>query len=136
MRVRAQVAMVMNLDKCIGCHTCSVTCKQVWTNRPGTEYVWFNNVETKPGLGYPRTYEDQERWQGGWTLDRRGRLKLKAGGRLQEARNDLLEPRPADDRRLLRALDVRLPDADRRAAVRARPGRAAALAADRRPDAR
>jgi len=20
--------MVMNLDKCIGCHTCSVTCKQ------------------------------------------------------------------------------------------------------------
>ena len=29
MRVKAQVAMVMNLDKCIGCHTCSVTCKQV-----------------------------------------------------------------------------------------------------------
>ena len=54
MRVKAQVAMVMNLDKCIGCHTCSVTCKQVWTNRPGTEYVWFNNVETNPGQGYPR----------------------------------------------------------------------------------
>jgi len=52
----AQVAMVMNLDKCIGCHTCSVTCKQVWTNRPGTEYVYFNNVETKPGVGYPRRY--------------------------------------------------------------------------------
>ena len=51
MRVKAQVAMVMNLDKCIGCHTCSVTCKQVWTNRPGTEYVWFNNVETAPGPG-------------------------------------------------------------------------------------
>ena len=81
MQVRAQVAMVMNLDKCIGCHTCSVTCKQVWTNRPGTEYVWFNNVETKPGLGYPRTYEDQERWRGGWTLDKKGRLKLRAGGR-------------------------------------------------------
>ena len=29
MRVMAQMAMVMNLDKCIGCHTCSVTCKQV-----------------------------------------------------------------------------------------------------------
>jgi nitrate reductase beta subunit len=81
MLVRAQVAMVMNLDKCIGCHTCSVTCKQVWTNRPGTEYVWFNNVETKPGLGYPRTYEDQSRWRGGWMLDKRGRLKLRAGGR-------------------------------------------------------
>ena len=46
--------MVMNLDKCIGCHTCSVTCKQVWTNRRGAEYMWFNNVETKPGLGYPQ----------------------------------------------------------------------------------
>ena len=51
MRVLAQVAMVMNLDKCIGCHTCSVTCKQTWTSREGTEYVWFNNVETKPGIG-------------------------------------------------------------------------------------
>jgi nitrate reductase beta subunit len=28
MRVMAQMSMVMNLDKCIGCHTCSVTCKQ------------------------------------------------------------------------------------------------------------
>ena len=37
MRVMAQVAMVMALDKCIGCHTCSVTCKQAWTNRAGTE---------------------------------------------------------------------------------------------------
>ena len=54
MRVMAQIAMVMNLDKCIGCHTCSVTCKQAWTNRDGTEYVWFNNVETRPGQGYPR----------------------------------------------------------------------------------
>jgi nitrate reductase alpha subunit len=49
MKVMAQMAMVMNLDKCIGCHTCSVTCKQAWTNRTGTEYVWFNNVETRPG---------------------------------------------------------------------------------------
>ncbi|WP_158370171.1 nitrate reductase subunit beta [Cellulosimicrobium cellulans] len=83
MRVMAQMAMVMNLDKCIGCHTCSVTCKQAWTNRAGTEYVWFNNVETRPGQGYPRGYEDQERWEGGWTLNRRGRLQLKAGGRLK-----------------------------------------------------
>ena len=53
MRVRAQVGMVMALDKCIGCHTCSVTCKQVWTNRPGAEYMWFNDVETKPGARIP-----------------------------------------------------------------------------------
>ncbi|GAA2805692.1 nitrate reductase subunit beta [Kribbella solani] len=84
MRVMAQMAMVMNLDKCIGCHTCSVTCKQAWTNRTGTEYVWFNNVETRPGQGYPRTYEDQENWKGGWTLNRRGRLSLKAGGRIRK----------------------------------------------------
>ncbi|MFH8795538.1 nitrate reductase subunit beta [Streptomyces sp. NPDC017941] len=81
MRVLAQIAMVMNLDKCIGCHTCSVTCKQTWTNRSGVEYVWFNNVETRPGQGYPRRYEDQEKWRGGWELNRRGALKLKSGGR-------------------------------------------------------
>jgi nitrate reductase beta subunit len=80
----AQMAMVMNLDKCIGCHTCSVTCKQAWTNRSGVEYVWFNNVETRPGQGYPRRYEDQERWRGGWTLNKRGRLALKGGGRLRK----------------------------------------------------
>ncbi|MFF5210967.1 nitrate reductase subunit beta [Streptosporangium sp. NPDC000396] len=84
MRIMAQLAMVMNLDKCIGCHTCSVTCKQAWTNRSGTEYVWFNNVETRPGQGYPRTYQDQDRWKGGWELNRRGRLRLKAGGRLRK----------------------------------------------------
>lgn len=82
MRVMAQVAMVMNLDKCIGCHTCSVTCKQAWTNRAGVEYVWFNNVETRPGQGYPRTYQDQDRWKGGWEL-KRGRLRLRSGGRIK-----------------------------------------------------
>ena len=84
MRVMAQMGMVMNLDKCIGCHTCSVTCKQAWTNRSGVEYVWFNNVETRPGQGYPRRYQDQERWKGGWVRNRRGRLTLKAGGRFKK----------------------------------------------------
>ena len=84
MRVMSQMAMVMNLDKCIGCHTCSVTCKQAWTNRSGVEYVWFNNVETRPGQGYPRTYQDQERWKGGWSLNKRGRLTLRAGGRVRK----------------------------------------------------
>ena len=76
MRVMAQMAMVMNLDKCIGCHTCSVTCKQAWTNRAGIEYVWFNNVETRPGQGYPRRYEDQEHVAG-----RLGRWTAAAGSR-------------------------------------------------------
>ena len=66
MKIRAQIAMVLNLDKCIGCHTCSVTCKNVWTSREGMEYAWFNNVETKPGIGYPKDWENQKRWKGGW----------------------------------------------------------------------
>ena len=93
MRVMAQLAMVMNLDKCIGCHTCSVTCKQAWTNRSGVEYVWFNNVETRPGQGYPRTYEDQERWEGGWVRDSRGRLRLRAGGRFRKLVNIFSNPK-------------------------------------------
>ncbi|MFI5909826.1 nitrate reductase subunit beta [Dactylosporangium sp. NPDC051541] len=98
MRVMAQMAMVMNLDKCIGCHTCSVTCKQAWTNRSGVEYVWFNNVETRPGQGYPRRYEDQETWKGGWTLNRRGRLALKGGGRFKKLLTIFSNPKlPAID---------------------------------------
>jgi len=93
MRVMAQLAMVMNLDKCIGCHTCSVTCKQAWTNRAGVEYVWFNNVETRPGQGYPRTYENQERWEGGWVRDRRGRLRLRAGGRFKKLATIFANPK-------------------------------------------
>ncbi len=71
MKVRAQIGMVLNLDKCIGCHTCSVTCKNVWTNREGMEYAWFNNVETKPGIGYPKDWENQDKWHGGWERKRR-----------------------------------------------------------------
>ena len=80
MKIRAQIAMVLNLDKCIGCHTCSVTCKNVWSNRKGVEYAWFNNVESKPGIGYPKQWEDQEKWKGGW-VKKNGELTLKAGGR-------------------------------------------------------
>jgi nitrate reductase beta subunit len=83
LNVKAQVAMVMNLDKCIGCHTCSVTCKNVWTNRPGAEYMWFNNVETRPGPGYPQEWEDQDRYHGGWSLHN-GKLRLEAGSQLTE----------------------------------------------------
>ena len=79
MKIKAQIAMVMNLDKCIGCHTCSILCKNVWTNRRGAEYMYFNNVETKPGIGYPKQWENQEKWKGGWEL-RDGALSLKTGG--------------------------------------------------------
>ena len=99
MKVMAQIAMVMNLDKCIGCHTCSVTCKQVWTNREGTEYIWFNNVETRPGVGYPRGWEDQKKWKGGWKRTATGRLVPRQGGRVASL---------AKIFGLLRAVDVRV----------------------------
>ncbi|MFT3728197.1 MAG: nitrate reductase subunit beta [Terricaulis sp.] len=79
MKIRAQIGMVLNLDKCIGCHTCSVTCKNVWTNREGVEYAWFNNVESKPGVGYPREWENQKRWNGGWERTKSGKLQPKMG---------------------------------------------------------
>ena len=82
MKVRAQIGMVLNLDKCIGCHTCSVTCKQVWTTRPGMEYAWFNNVESKPGIGYPKEWENQNKWKGGWTRTAGGKLQPRQGSRL------------------------------------------------------
>lgn len=82
MKIKSQIAMVMNLDKCIGCHTCSIPCKKVWTSRPGAEYIWYNNVESKPGIGYPKAWENQKVLRGGWTLRRR-RPALSAGGRIR-----------------------------------------------------
>ncbi|HEY9236301.1 MAG TPA: nitrate reductase subunit beta [Phenylobacterium sp.] len=81
MKVRAQICMVLNLDKCIGCHTCSITCKNVWTNREGVEYVWFNNVESKPGIGYPKDWENQRRWKGGWVRKPNGRIEPRMGAK-------------------------------------------------------
>jgi nitrate reductase beta subunit len=77
--------MVFHLDKCIGCHTCSIACKNLWTDRAGTEYMWWNNVETKPGTGYPTRWEDQEIWRGGWekaTSSGNGHLQLRSQSRV------------------------------------------------------
>lgn len=82
--------MAVNLDKCTGCHTCSITCKNVRTNRPGAEYMYFNNVETKPRIGYPKYWEDQEKWKGGWKLEGND-LVLASGSKLERiyARQDV-----------------------------------------------
>ncbi len=77
MDVRSQISMVFHLDKCIGCHTCSIACKNIWTDRKGAEYMWWNNVETKPGTGYPSKWEDQANYKGGWEMNN-GTLQLKS----------------------------------------------------------
>ena len=78
--IRSQISMVFHLDKCIGCHTCSIACKNVWTDRKGTEYMWWNNVETKPGTGYPSKWEDQEAYKGGWEKNGNS-VELKGAGK-------------------------------------------------------
>ena len=92
MDVRSQVSMVFHLDKCIGCHTCSIACKNVWTDRKGTEYMWWNNVETKPGTGYPTKWEDQEKYQGGWETNGNGKLEIKSTGKARVVPNIFHNP--------------------------------------------
>ncbi len=91
MDVRAQVTNVFHLDKCIGCHTCSLACKNIWTDRDGAEYMFWNNVETKPGTGYPTLWEDQEKYKGGWVL-RNGGLRLRLADRLRGLLNIFFNP--------------------------------------------
>lgn len=67
---KRQLAMVMDLNKCIGCQTCTVACKTQWTNRNGREYMYWNNVETHPGHGYPRNW-----MEAGGGFDESGNLR-------------------------------------------------------------
>ncbi|MCG3146907.1 MAG: Chlorate reductase subunit beta [Verrucomicrobiae bacterium] len=52
-----QFAFVFNLNRCIGCQTCTMACKSTWTFSKGQEHMWWNNVETKPYGGYPHHWD-------------------------------------------------------------------------------
>lgn len=65
---KRQLAMVIDINKCLGCHTCTIADKNMWLREKGQEHMCWNSVETKPGTGYPR---DWEKAGGGW--DARGK---------------------------------------------------------------
>jgi nitrate reductase beta subunit len=52
-RPERQFAMIFDTNKCIACQTCTVACKTTWTSGRGQEYMYWNNVETKPYGYYP-----------------------------------------------------------------------------------
>jgi len=54
----SQIAMVFDLNKCMGCQTCSVACKVLWTQEEGEEHEWWMSVNTQPGRGTPKDWED------------------------------------------------------------------------------
>jgi DMSO reductase family type II enzyme iron-sulfur subunit len=57
MTSRRQLAWVFDLNKCIGCQTCSVACKVLWTQDEGAERMWWMTANTQPGRGTPRDWE-------------------------------------------------------------------------------
>jgi ethylbenzene hydroxylase subunit beta/complex iron-sulfur molybdoenzyme family reductase subunit beta len=54
---KRQLAMVFDLNKCLGCHTCAMACKTLWTTEEGMESQWWAVVNTMPGRGTPRDWE-------------------------------------------------------------------------------
>jgi DMSO reductase family type II enzyme iron-sulfur subunit len=76
---KAQVAMIMDLNKCIGCQLCSMACKTLWTQMEGREYMWWNKVNTQPGKGSPK---DWERKGGGYKVLFGGKVRDPVRGEL------------------------------------------------------
>ena len=56
-RYNRHIGNIIDLNKCMGCQTCTAACKSLWTNREGTGQMRWMNVTTYPGEGYPRKYE-------------------------------------------------------------------------------
>ncbi len=70
-RPEKQFAAVFNINRCIGCQTCTMACKSCWTFSRGQEYMWWNNVETKPYGSYPQHWDvkllsllGEQTWEG------------------------------------------------------------------------
>jgi ethylbenzene hydroxylase subunit beta/complex iron-sulfur molybdoenzyme family reductase subunit beta len=72
-----QLVWVFDLNRCIGCQTCSVACKVLWTQGDDTDHMWWCTVNTQPGRGTPRDWETM-----GGGYDANGKL---VAGRLPTA---------------------------------------------------
>jgi DMSO reductase family type II enzyme iron-sulfur subunit len=70
-QVQRQLAFVFDANKCLGCQTCTISCKTLWTDQPGMEYMWWNIVNTLPGRGTPR-----DRDQSGGGFDEQGQARI------------------------------------------------------------
>lgn len=64
----------------------------MWTSREGVEYAWFNNVETKPGVGFPKEWENQDKYKGGWIRKINGKLEPRQGSKLKILANIFANP--------------------------------------------
>jgi len=100
---RRQMVFVADLNKCIGCQTCTVACKRLWSNGPGQDYMYWRNVETVPGKGYPMNwrskgggFEDGEVQSGELpSLDQYGvPFEFDYSGRLFEGKKGRVRPSP------------------------------------------
>ncbi|KKM84702.1 hypothetical protein LCGC14_1296500 [marine sediment metagenome] len=58
-RPQKQASWIFDINKCIACQTCTLACKNAWTSGKGQEYMWWNNVETKPWGFYPLGWDVQ-----------------------------------------------------------------------------
>jgi nitrate reductase beta subunit len=56
---KRQFAAVFDTNKCIACQTCTLACKTTWTSGRGQEYMFWNNVESKPYGAYPIAYDSR-----------------------------------------------------------------------------
>ncbi len=53
--------------------------------------MWWNNVETKPGTGYPSRWEDQEKYRGGWE-QHNGTIRLRSTDKSRAVTNIFHNP--------------------------------------------
>jgi nitrate reductase beta subunit len=70
-RPEKQFAAIFDTNKCIACQTCTFACKQTWTTGRGQEFMFWNNVESKPYGFYPLAWDVRllellgaQKWEG------------------------------------------------------------------------